>query len=42
MLMDKEAQKDAIHPDFNNSISIDFEGAKITSDAGFLLVGVIG
>ncbi len=33
-----EAQKEAIRPDFNKSIVIDFAGAKITSDAGFLLM----
>ncbi|MDP6179941.1 MAG: hypothetical protein QGG48_08635, partial [Desulfatiglandales bacterium] len=35
-------QKDAIRPDFNKSIFIDFAGAKITSDVGFLLMRVIG
>jgi hypothetical protein len=38
MLVNGEAQKDAIRPDFNKSIFIDFAGAKITSDAGFLLM----
>ena len=33
-----EAQKEAIRPDFNRSIFIDFAGAKITSDAVFLLM----
>ena len=33
-----EAEKEAIRPDFNKSIFIDFAGAKITSDAGFLLM----
>ena len=38
MLGNGEAQKKAIRPDFNRSIFIDFAGAKITSDAGFLLM----
>ena len=38
MLVNGEAQKEAIRPDFNKSIFIDFAGAKITSDAGFLLM----
>jgi len=38
MLGNGEAQKDAIRPDFNKSIFIDFAGAKITSDAGFILM----
>ena len=33
-----ETQKEAIRPDFNRSIMIDFHGAQITSDVGFLLV----
>ena len=33
-----ERQKEAIRPDINRSIFIDFAGAKITSDAGFLLM----
>jgi len=33
-----ETKNDAIRPDFNRSILIDFAGAKITSDAGFLLM----
>ena len=33
-----EAEKEAIRPDFNQSIFIDFAGAKVTSDAGFLLM----
>jgi hypothetical protein len=36
MLVNGEAQKNAIRLDFNKSIFIDFAGAKITSDAGFL------
>jgi hypothetical protein len=38
MLGNGEAKKEAIRPDFNKSIFIDFVGAKITSDAGFLLM----
>jgi len=38
MLVNGETQKDAIRPDFNKSIFIGFAGAKITSDAGFLLI----
>jgi hypothetical protein len=38
MLGNGEAQKEAIRPDFNRSIFIDFSGVKITSDAGFLLM----
>ena len=33
-----EGQEEVIRPDFNKSIFIDFAGAKITSDAGFLLM----
>jgi hypothetical protein len=33
-----ESQKELIRPDFNRSIMIDFQGAKITSDVGFLLL----
>jgi hypothetical protein len=33
-----EGQKEAIRPDFARSIMIDFQGAKITSDVGFLLL----
>ena len=33
-----EAEKEAIRADFNKSIFLDFAGAKITSDAGFLLM----
>ena len=36
MLGNGEAQKEAIRPDFNKSIFIDFAGAKITSDAEVL------
>jgi len=38
VLENGEAKKDAIRPDFNKSIFIDFAGAKITSDAGFLMM----
>ena len=38
MLKNGETQKEAIRPDFNRSIFIDFAAAKITSDAGFLLM----
>ena len=38
VLKNGEAKKDAIRPGFNKSIFIDFAGAKITSDAGFLLM----
>jgi len=37
MLDNGESQKEAIRPDFNRSIMMDFQGAKITSDVGFLL-----
>jgi Transposase DDE domain group 1 len=33
-----EEQRDAIRPEFNPAIMIDFQGAKITSDTGFLLL----
>lgn len=33
-----ESQKEVIRPDFNRAILIDFQGAKITSDVGFLLM----
>ena len=38
MLDSGESQKEVIRPDFNRSIMIDFQGAKITSDVGFLLM----
>ena len=38
MFGDGEEEKEAIRPDFNKSIFIDFAGAKLTSDAGFLLM----
>jgi hypothetical protein len=33
-----EGQKETIRPQFDSSIMIDFQGAKITSDTGFLLL----
>jgi hypothetical protein len=33
-----ERQRGAIRPEFDRSISIDFQGAKITSDTGFLVM----
>ena len=33
-----ENQKEVIRPDFNRAIMIDFQGAKITSDVGLLLM----
>ncbi len=38
MLDSDESRKEVIRPDFNRAIMIDFQGAKITSDVGFLLV----
>jgi len=38
MLDSGESQKEVIRPDFNQAIMIDFQGAKISSDVGFLLV----
>ncbi len=38
MLDSGESRKEVIHPDFNRAIMIDFQGAKITSDVGFLLL----
>jgi hypothetical protein len=38
MLGDGGSQKEALQPDFNRSIMIDFQGAKISSDTGFLLL----
>ncbi len=49
MLGDGGSQKEALRPDFDHSILVDFRGAKISSDTGFLLLremderfGVIG
>ena len=33
-----DKQRGTIRPDFDRSISIDFQGARITSDTGFLLM----
>jgi len=33
-----ETQKEAIRPDFNRAIMIDFQGATISSDTGFILL----
>jgi hypothetical protein len=33
-----ESQKEVIRPDFNRAIMIDFQGARITSGVGFLLI----
>ncbi len=33
-----DRQRGVIRPEFDRSISIDFRGAKITSDTGFLLM----
>ena len=38
MLDSGESRKEVIRPDFKRSIMIDFQGAKITSDVGFLLM----
>ena len=38
MLDSGESQKEVIRPDFNRAIMIDFQGAKISSDTGFLLL----
>jgi hypothetical protein len=38
MLANGEGQQEVIRPDFNRAIMIDFQGATITSDVGFLLV----
>ena len=38
MLNSGESQKKVIRPDFNRTIMIDFHGATITSDVGFLLM----
>jgi hypothetical protein len=35
-----EKQREAIQPEFNPAITIDLQGAKITTDAGFLLLGL--
>ncbi len=33
-----EKQRESIRPEFDRSISIHFQGAKIISDTGFLLI----
>ena len=33
-----EGQKEMLRPDFNRSISLDFLGAKLSADTGFLLL----
>ena len=38
MLASGEAQKGGIRPDFNRAIRIDFQGATISSDTGFILL----
>jgi len=38
MLDSGESRKEVIRPDFSRAIMIDFRGAKITSDVGFLLM----
>ena len=38
MLDSGESRKELIRPDFNRAIRIDFQGAKINSDVGFLLM----
>ncbi len=38
MVASGEDQRETIRPEFNRSIMIDFQGAKITSDTGFLLL----
>ena len=37
-----EDQKEVIRPDFNRSILMDFLGAKLSADTGFLLLREIG
>jgi hypothetical protein len=41
MIDSGESRQEVIRPDFNRAIMIDFQGAKITSDVGFLLMGEI-
>jgi len=38
MLINGESRKEVVWPDFNQAIRIDFQGAQITSDTGFLLL----
>ena len=37
MLDSGESQKETIPPDFNRAIMVDFQGATISSDIGFIL-----
>ena len=41
MLDSGESQKELIRPDFNRAIKIDFQGAQISSDTGFILFSEI-
>ena len=38
MIGSGEEERETIRPEFSGSIMIDFQGAKITSDTGFLLL----
>ncbi|MGO9174940.1 MAG: transposase [Desulfobaccales bacterium] len=38
MLASGESRKEVVRPDFNQAIRIDFQGAQITADTGFLLL----
>jgi len=38
MLASGESQKEVIRPDFNRAIMIEFQGATISSDSGFILL----
>jgi len=38
MLINCESRKEVVRPDFNRAIRIDFQGAQIASDTGFLLL----
>ena len=38
MLGDGGSQNEVLRPDFNRSILVDFQGARISSDTGFLLL----
>jgi len=42
MLASGESQKGSIRTNFNRSIMIDFQGANISSDSGFILLREIG
>jgi hypothetical protein len=41
MVGNGEEERETIRPEFDRSIMIDFQGAKITSDTGFLLLRAI-